>query len=93
MLNCFKSFLRWKTPKKINDLSINQSLNENEANEIYELCIKALKSSIFELEEYLKSDKSFEEIGTKMLNIWKLSLDEKTYKEIPNETIWNRAKN
>lgn len=62
-------------------------LNQNEANEIYELCIKALKSSIFELEEYLKSDKNFEEIGTKMLNIWKLSLDEKTYKEIPNETI------
>jgi serine/threonine-protein kinase HipA len=46
-----------------------------------------LKNSIFELEEYLKNDKSFEEIGTKMLNIWKLSLDEKTYKEIPNETI------
>ena len=65
----------------------NCYLNKNEANEIYELCIKALKSSIFELEEYLKSDKSFEEIGTKMLNIWKLSLDEKTYKEIPNETI------
>ena len=65
----------------------NCYLNENEANEIYEFCIKALKSSIFELEEYLKSDKSFEEIGTKMLNIWKLSLDEKTYKEIPNETI------
>ena len=62
-------------------------LNQNEANEIYELCIKALKSSIFELEEYLKSDKNFEEIGTKMLNIWKLSLDEKTYKEIGNETI------
>lgn len=65
----------------------NCYLNENEANEIYELCIKALKNSIFELEEYLKNDKSFEEIGTKMLNIWKLSLDEKTYKEIPNETI------
>ena len=71
----------------------NWYLNENEAYEIYELCIKALKNSIFELEEYLKNDKSFEEIGTKMLNIWKLSLDEKTYKEIPNETIWNRAKN
>lgn len=65
----------------------NCYLNENEANEIYELCIKALKNSIFELEEYLKNDKSFEEIGTKMLNIWKLSLDEKTYKEMPNETI------
>ncbi|MGJ0337274.1 type II toxin-antitoxin system HipA family toxin [Aliarcobacter cryaerophilus] len=65
----------------------NCYLNENEANEIYELCIKALKSSIFELEEYLKNDKNFEKIGTKMLNIWKLSLDEKTYKEIPNETI------
>ncbi len=65
----------------------NCYLNENEANEIYELCIKALKNSIFELEEYLKNDKSFEEIGTKMLNIWKLSLDEKTYKELPNETI------
>ncbi|MGJ0343795.1 type II toxin-antitoxin system HipA family toxin [Aliarcobacter cryaerophilus] len=65
----------------------NCYLNENEANEIYELCIKALKNSIFELEEYLKSDKNFEKIGTKMLNIWKLSLDEKTYKEIPNETI------
>ena len=32
----------------------NCYLNENEANEIYELCIKALKNSIFELEEYLK---------------------------------------
>lgn len=62
-------------------------LNQNEANEIYEFCIKALKSSIFELEEYLKSDKNFQVIGTMMLNIWKLSLDEKTYKEIPNETI------
>lgn len=62
-------------------------LNQNEANEIYELCIKALKSSIFELEEYLKSDKNFQVIGTMMLNIWKLSLDEKTYKEILNETI------
>ncbi len=62
-------------------------LSQNEANETYEICINALKDGISELENYIKSDKNFEEIGTKMLNIWRLSLDEKTYKELPGETI------
>ncbi|WP_418186629.1 type II toxin-antitoxin system HipA family toxin [Aliarcobacter lanthieri] len=66
---------------------LNCYLSENEANKIYEICINALKESINELEIYIQSDKNFEDIGTKILNIWKLSLDEKTYKEIPNETI------
>ncbi len=48
----------------------NCYLNENEANEIYELCIKALKNSIFELEEYLKNDKSFEEDWNKDVKYW-----------------------
>ncbi|WP_198306346.1 type II toxin-antitoxin system HipA family toxin [Arcobacter vandammei] len=65
----------------------NCYLNENEAYEIYKVCIKALESSILELENYIKTDKNFEDIGTKMLEIWKISLDEKTYKEIKIETI------
>ncbi|WP_198304726.1 type II toxin-antitoxin system HipA family toxin [Arcobacter vandammei] len=65
----------------------NCYLKESEANEIYEICIKTLKNSILELENYLKTNEEFENIGRKILEIWKVSLDEKSYKEIKIETI------
>ncbi len=65
----------------------NCYLKENEANEMYEICIKSLENSILELENYLKTNNEFENIGRKILEIWKISLDEKSYKEIKIETI------
>lgn len=65
----------------------NCYLKENEANEIYEICIQSLENSILELEDYLKTNEEFENIGRKILEIWKISLDEKSYKEIKIETI------
>jgi len=65
----------------------NCYLAQNDANDIYETCIKALESSIFEVEMYIKTNKDFQEIGMNMANIWKLSLNKKTYKEISLEII------
>ena len=62
-------------------------LNENEALKIYQECLSVLKSSIDELEEYILVNKEFKNIGQKMIDSWSLSLDEKTYKELPIETI------
>ena len=42
-----------------------------------------------ELEKYITTNKEFEEIGQKMIDSWKLSLSQKTQKEIPLETIRN----
>lgn len=67
----------------------NCYLKESEALEIYEKCIKVLKNSINELENYIKINKEFEQIGKIMIDTWSLSLDEKTYKEVPNEIIRN----
>jgi serine/threonine-protein kinase HipA len=58
-------------------------LSKEEASEMYSLCIASLKSSIEELTKYVSLNPSFKEIGEKMIAIWSLSLDEKSYKEIP----------
>ena len=60
---------------------------------IYENCIEVLKNSIEELEKYITTNKEFEEIGQKMIDSWKLSLSEKTQKEIPVEIIRNWTAN
>jgi serine/threonine-protein kinase HipA len=71
----------------------NCYLNENDAINIYENCIEVLKSSIEKLEKYITINKEFEEIGQKMIDSWKLSLSQKTQKEIPVETIRNWTAN
>ena len=62
---------------------------KSEALKMYGECQEALKSSIEELVKVIKKDENFRPIGLKMLDIWKLSLDEKTYKEMPLETVRN----
>ncbi len=62
-------------------------LSESEVLEHYANCMKALKKSIVELEEIMKTDRFFAPIASKMLNSWQISLDEKTYKEIPNANL------
>ncbi|GGD45805.1 hipA family protein [Malaciobacter pacificus] len=67
----------------------NCYLKQNEATKFYEDCINSLKESINELKEYISINKKFENIGQKMIDCWELSLDEKSYKEIPNEITRN----
>jgi serine/threonine-protein kinase HipA len=64
-----------------------------EAKLFYVEAIKALKESIAELESYIIKNPNFETIGYRMLDAWKLSLDEKTYKEMPNEIVrhWKKG--
>ena len=60
---------------------------QSEALKIYESCQKALKTSIKELKEVIQKEEKFRNIGSKMLDVWSLSLDEKTHKEMPLETV------
>lgn len=63
------------------------NLTDTEAAGLYEICINALKESIDELSDYIKTNSSFSEVGNKMLSIWRVSLDEKTHKEVPFELV------
>ncbi|RLA75768.1 MAG: type II toxin-antitoxin system HipA family toxin [Epsilonproteobacteria bacterium] len=67
-------------------------LSQIQTLKCYEECFNALKEAIKELELYIEKNSEFKEIGSKMLDIWKLSLDEKTYKEIPDAVIRNWIK-
>lgn len=64
-------------------------LSESESLKYYEECRAALVEAYSELEVYMKENEMFRDIGTKMLDLWKISLDEKKYKEIPDEVIRN----
>jgi len=71
-------------------------LSAADAKNSYEECINALKESIYDLEQYLhnkKESSDFQDIGNKMLDSWKFSLEEKKHKELPNEIIRNWSKN
>ena len=57
------------------------------ALKIYDECQKALKESIREVEKTIEQDMNFKAIGSKMLDAWRVSLDEKTYKEMPHEIV------
>jgi len=62
-------------------------LSQSKADALYKCCQNALRSSIDELEIYSRNHPEFQEIGSKMATIWKTSLDEKTYKEVPFEAL------
>lgn len=60
-------------------------LSKQESTLCYEECIKALRQSILELQEYINSNQKFENIGNKILDSWKESLNEETTKELSSE--------
>ncbi|WP_297433930.1 type II toxin-antitoxin system HipA family toxin [Sulfurimonas sp.] len=66
-------------------------LSKKETETIYVKCMESLKNTIKEMENYLQKNSEFQNIGSKMLDIFRLSLDEKTYKELPDELVrnWN----
>ena len=61
--------------------------SKSEALQQYDICKQALVESIKELKQVINQDKIFAPIGSKMLASWKVSLDEKTYKELPHENF------
>ncbi len=78
----------WFGKKKLVKFGVeNCYLSQSEAVHLYAVCQNALQSGIQELENYVRIHKPFEEIGSKMLGIWKVSQDGKTYKEILLETL------
>ncbi|MBA1438020.1 MAG: type II toxin-antitoxin system HipA family toxin [Epsilonproteobacteria bacterium] len=64
-------------------------LSKKEVQRIYKRCIQSLQSTITEIEEYIQKDGSFYNIGSKMVDSLKLSLDAKSYKEMPDELVRN----
>ena len=62
-------------------------LKQKDAISLYNECLDALKSGIKMLKEYMANNPHFKRVGQRMLDSWELSLDNKDYKEIPNELI------
>ncbi len=68
-------------------------LKESIANKLYNECIYALKKGIIMLNDYIKDNPHFTTIGKRMIDSWKTSLDQKSYKELPLELIKSWQKN
>ncbi|ALG69047.1 type II toxin-antitoxin system HipA family toxin [Beggiatoa leptomitoformis] len=64
-------------------------LKESKALKIYADCIESIKNSISNLQEYILKNNDFAKIGQIMIDSWILSLDEKSYKDIPSEITRN----
>ncbi|MDX9743862.1 MAG: HipA domain-containing protein, partial [Arcobacteraceae bacterium] len=66
-------------------------LSNQESTLIYNNCLDNLEISRNELIEYISKNDTFKEIGNKMSESWNISLDSKTYKELPDEVTrtWN----
>lgn len=80
----------WLGKKDLVKFGVNDCyLSKEEASSIYDECILVLSDSIVELKEYIKTNKDFEDIGSKMIDTWQLSIEGKTSKEIPVEIIRN----
>lgn len=68
-------------------------LSQRDAINLYDECRQSLKKTIEELKEYTKHNEEMIEIGVKMMDCWKLSLDDNSYKEVPIEITRNWSKN
>jgi len=66
-------------------------LNHKDALLLFEESLDALNDTLNELTSYIKENPSFKEIGTKMTDIWRFSLNSynETFKELPVELIRN----
>ena len=64
-------------------------ISPKNVNKFYDECFSALTESIHDLKKYTEHHPSFKIVGSKMLDSWSLSLENKAYKEIPLEVIRN----
>lgn len=91
-LTMFGKKVWWGKAELVRFGKVHCYLSEVQATQMYEACIEALKETQQELKEEMSKDKVFQNIGSKMLESWNLSLDKKTHKELPLEIIrhWNK---
>lgn len=68
-------------------------LSNKESINIYDSCIESLKLAITDLEKYITKNSNFKIVGDKIVDSWTLSLDKKSYKEIPIEITRNWTNN
>ena len=74
----------WYGKRSLIDFGIKYCLlNKKDAEKLYEECMEALKKTIIELENYISKNIHFETIGRRMLYSWKLSFENKDFKELP----------
>lgn len=62
-------------------------LSKKESIGAYDECLKALKSSISDLETYIKKNSAFSKVGKIMLDSWSLGISGETIKEVDDELI------
>lgn len=67
----------------------NCFLSKVSATDYYNQCITAIKETVIVLEDYIKTHEQFKKTGLKMIDSIKISLNENTIKEIPDEVIRN----
>ena len=80
----------WFGKKELLRFGVNHcALSVSKSNILYDECFIALIETKKELTDYSKIHPNFKNIAMKMLDSWALSLDEKTYKEIPYAVIRN----
>ena len=60
-------------------------LTQKEAETFYEACVAAIKESIVDIENYMAENPEFKTIGTRMIESFKISLNNQTIKELPLE--------
>jgi serine/threonine-protein kinase HipA len=60
-------------------------LVQKEAETFYEECVAAIKESMVDMERYIAENPEFKTIGMRMIESFKISLDNKTIKELPLE--------
>jgi len=62
-------------------------LTKSQANAFYNTCIMSLQTTINEVESYIHKNEKFKKIGSRLCESWRLSLNETTHKELPDELI------
>ena len=60
-------------------------LTQKEADTFYHECVAAIKESITDIESYIVENPEFKTIGTRMIESFKISLNNQTIKELPLE--------
>ncbi len=60
-------------------------LNKKEASSYYTECQEALRSTITDIEDHISKNPDFEQVGTRMIESFKISLQDQTIKELPHE--------
>jgi serine/threonine-protein kinase HipA len=76
----------WYDKEMLVDFGVkNCMLTQREAKSIYEKCTEALEDSIADIEEYIVQNPEFAPIGERMCASFRLSLENKTIKELPRE--------